>query len=270
MSFDLSKMKLGFVGTGKIGSAVARGFARCNPPPAAILVSPRSREKAEALKKEFPDIITIAETNEEVVSGADVVFYGLLPEVAREVLPKMPYRPDQMIVSMMAAIDYEETLTLSAGIIPQGNIVRTVPLPSAATKSSPTLMHPPNPRAEALLNCVGSCVACAKETEMKPLICLTAHISSFFELQRVNQAFFEANGVESLAAKKFVAAFYQSLAGAAWAAVESDEGYGDLRDEAATPGGLNEQTVNFLVDSPHFKLQTESMQSVLDRLSGKK
>lgn len=31
----------------------------------------------------------------------------------------------------------------------------------------------------------------------------------------------------------------------------------ELRDEAATPGGLNEQSVNVLRASPHFDQQTE-------------
>lgn len=263
---DLSNTKLGFVGTGKIGSAVARGFARCSPPPAKIYVSPRSKEKAEALRAEFPEIVVIAETNEDVVSNADVVFYGLLPGVAREVLPTMPFRSDQLIISMMAAIDYSETLTLSKDTIAAENIVRTVPLPSAAKLSGPILMHPPNPKAEAILNNVGTCVACVQESEMKPMICLTAHISPFFELERVNQQFMIDNGVGPEAARKFTASFYQSLA---QAAADTSDTFAELRDEAATPGGLNEQSTKTLTAGPHFQLHMDSMQAVLDRLNGK-
>jgi pyrroline-5-carboxylate reductase len=263
---DLSNTTLGFVGCGKIGSAVARGFARCNPPPKSIVVSPRSRDKAEALKAEFPSIVTIAESNDEVVSAADVVFYGLLPGVAREVLPTMPFRKEQLIISMMAAIDYAETLTFSGDVVPMENIVRTVPLPSAAKRSGPILMHPPNARADAVLSCVGTVVACAAEAEMKPMICLTAHISSFFELERVNQQFMEDNGVQKDAAKKFTASFYESLATSAAA---SHEGFADLRDEAATPGGLNQQSTDALKAGPHYTAQVASMQVILDRLNGK-
>mgnify|MGYP003973886999 CR=1 FL=1 len=238
---DLSGKTLGFVGCGKIGSAVARGFARVGSSgPKAILVSPRSKDKAEALKAEFPDLVTICQDNESVVSGADIVFYGLLPDVARTELPNMPYRSDQIIISMMAAIDYAETLALSKGIVPAQNIVRTVPLPSAAKRSGPILMHPPNTIAEGILNNVGTCVACVEEAEMKPMICLTGHISPFFELQRVSQEFMVANKVDAAAAKKFTAAFYQSLANAA---ASSEDSFGELRDEAATPGGLNQQVL---------------------------
>lgn len=36
--------------------------------------------------------------------------------------------------------------------------------------------------------------------------------------------------------------------------------------EAATPGGLNEQSMNALRNTEHFKLQAESLQAILDRL----
>lgn len=264
-SMDLSQTKLGFLGTGKIGSAVARGFARCDPPPKKIYVSPRSKDKADALLAEFPDIVCIVE-NEDVVKEADVIFWGLLPGIARDLLPNMPFREDQFIISMMAAIDYEETKSL-AGIIPSSNIVRTVPLPSAAKRSGPILMHPPNTKAENILNNVGTCVSCKNEAEMKPMICQTGHISSFFELQRVSEEFMLKNGVEASTAKAFVASFYASLASAA---ANTDDSFAELRDEAATPGGLNEQSVNMLVGSEHYKLHDQSMQAILDRLNGVK
>jgi pyrroline-5-carboxylate reductase len=265
MQSSLSEVTLGFVGTGKIGSAVARGFARCTPPPKKIVVSPRSRDKAEALLAEFPDVICIASDNEQVVREADVVFYGLLPDVAREILPSMPFRPEQVIISMMAAIDYAETLKLS-GCVPPENVVRTVPLPSAAKRSGPILMHPPNAVHSEILNNVGTCVECKKEEEMKPMICLTGHISPFFELERVCHKFMIDNGVDKGAARAFVASFYTSLA---TAASNTEEGFDELRDEAATPGGLNEMSTKSLTASPHFQLHVDSMQAILDRLNGK-
>ena len=69
---------------------------------------------------------------------------------------------------MMAAIDYSETIGLAHGKTPSSNIVRTVPLPSAAKKSGPILMHPPNVNAEEILNNVGTTVSC-NEAKRKAL-----------------------------------------------------------------------------------------------------
>jgi pyrroline-5-carboxylate reductase len=264
ISMDLSQLTLGFVGTGKIGSAVARGFARCSPAP-RIVVSPRSADKAAALLAEFPGIVTIALDNAEVVEKADVIFWGLLPGVAREELPALPFRPEHLIISMMAAIDYAETTSL-AGVVPAANVVRTVPLPSAAKRSGPILMYPPHPRAKELLSFVGTCCECRMEDEMKPMISLTGHISAFYELERVSHQFMIANGVGEQAARDFVASFYSSLA---QAALSSTDPFDELRDEAATPGGLNEQSVTALVASEHYRLHEQSLGSLLDRLCGR-
>ena len=208
----------GFVGCGKISSAVARGYClglgTTLVRPKRVIVSPRNEEKSQRLLEEYPDIVTIAASNEEVVSLSDVVFIGLLPQVAREVLPQLPFRANQLIISMMAAVDIEEVLTLVR--MPRSRVVRTVPLPSNSQRTGPILVHPSgNTEVEALLAVIGKPVVCHTEAEMKPLIALTGHISSFFELQRRSQQWMVDQGVENDTARSYVSSFYSSLAGAA-------------------------------------------------------
>ena len=186
---DLHSKTLGFVGCGKIGSAVARGY--CLGPscrPKRVVVSPRTTAKAQQLCDDHPDIVEVAASNAAVVAASDVVFLGLLPGTARTELPTLPFRADQLVISMMAAVDLEEVLTL-VRTVPRARVVRTVPLPSNARRSGPILLHPAgNAEAEAVLSVIGQPVVCATESEMKPLVSLTGHISSFFELQRQTQA----------------------------------------------------------------------------------
>jgi hypothetical protein len=87
---------------------------------------------------------------------------------------------------------YQETLSL-VGVSPD-NLVRTVPLPSAANRSGPVLVHPPNTRLEEILRVVSTPVVCVQEVEMKPMISLTGHISSFFELMNASQDFIVEGG----------------------------------------------------------------------------
>lgn len=263
---NIASMTLGFVGTGKISSAVARGF--CSGPtatPKCIIVSPRNEEKSQRLRDEFPDLVRIASSNEEVVAASDVVFVGLLPQVARSILPTLPFKENQLVISMMAAVDIAEVVTLVR--LPASRVVRTVPLPSNAQRVGPILVHPAgNNEAEQLLTIIGKPVVCSTEAEMKPLVSLTGHISSFFELQRQTQQWAESEGVETDTARAYVSSFYTSLATAADTSADTLE---ELRDEAATPGGLNEQSLRFLTPSAHFPLHIESLGSVLDRLNGK-
>lgn len=191
---DLSNTCLGFVGCGKISSAVCRGYATApgNQRPKKILVSARSEDKSSALKAAFPDLVHVVESNEDIVAEADVVFIGLLPGVAREVLPNLPFTDSKLVVSMMAAVDFQETLQLTR--MPVNRIVRTVPLPSAANRSGPVLVHPPNSDIEAILSIVSTPAVCKLESQMKPMVAVTGHISSFYELMKTSQDFIVENG----------------------------------------------------------------------------
>lgn len=186
---------LGFVGCGKISSAMVRGYASdASNLPAKILVSRRSADKSEALKNSFPDLVEVLDENRDIVARADVVFIGLLPGVARAELPTLPFTTSQLIVSMMAAVDYAEVKALIP-LESHDNVVRTVPLPSVARRSGPILLYPKQNRAiYDVLSIVGTPVPCENEAQMKPMVSVTGHISSFFELMRTSQSFLEDSG----------------------------------------------------------------------------
>lgn len=192
---DLSEYKIGFLGCGKISSALCRGFASMDVTkrPKKLLVSRRSEDKSSALARSYPDLVIVCDSNEDIVQQCDVVFIGLLPQVARAELPKLQFGEKKLVISMMAAVGYDETKQLVS--IDEKRLVRTVPLPSAARRSGPIVMYPPNSDAEQLLYTIGTPVVCTTEAQMKPMIAVTGHISSFFELMRTSEEFLTNQGV---------------------------------------------------------------------------
>ena len=104
----------------------------------------------------------LCSSNEEVVQSSDIIFLGLLPGPAREILPSMPFHKDHFVISMMAAVDINEVINL-IGKVSSDRIVRTVPLPSNSQRSGPILLHPSNNYAEEILSVVGSPVVCHTE-----------------------------------------------------------------------------------------------------------
>ena len=86
--------------------------------------------------------------------------------MAREVLPSLNF-DGKLIISMMAAVDCSEVLTKTKSHGANSRVVRTVPLPSNARRSSPILMHPVCEEAERVLQIVGTPVVCKLEAEMK-------------------------------------------------------------------------------------------------------
>lgn len=191
---DLCELTIGFLGCGKISSAMCKGLAglQGDQRPKKVLVSRRSEEKSRALSVEFPSLVEVVDDNADIVRNSDIVFIGLLPAVARAELPQMPFECNQLVISMMAAVGYEETLELTR--VDASRLVRTVPLPSAARRCGPIVTFPPHSKAESFLSLLGTPTPCKTEEQMKPMIAQTGHISSFFELMRVSQHFLTEQG----------------------------------------------------------------------------
>ena len=66
-------------------------------------------------------------------------------------------------------------------------------------------------------------------------------------------------GVESNTARAYVSSFYTSLASST---ILSHDTLSEMREEAATPGGLNEQSLRSLTNGEHFNLAEQVTNSV--------
>jgi hypothetical protein len=164
-----AELTIGLLGTGKIGSAVVTGFCSDGGwQPKHVTVSARTKAKADALVAKFPARVSIGATNQEIIDQSDVIFVGLLPNVAKEELPKLTFAPHKRVVSMMATIPYDELVALVQ--LPRENVVRTVPLTSASKRSGPILAYPVNEFARDLLSQIGTPVMVASESEITTLV----------------------------------------------------------------------------------------------------
>lgn len=67
------------------------------------------------------------------------------------------------------------------------------------------------------------------------------------------------------ASRDYIASFFHALA---TAGAESTEGFGEMADEAATPGGLNEQVHRALQGNGGYELVADQLDAIFKRLSG--
>lgn len=135
-------MRLGFIGTGEITSAMVRGLAGQGH---RILISPRNAAIAATLTAEVPEV-TIA-PNEDVVTNSDVVFLCLLARVADGILPTLPFRASQTLISVMVDAPLAKLRQLCA---PATDIAITIPLPPIALGGCPLPVYPASPILDAL------------------------------------------------------------------------------------------------------------------------
>lgn len=133
--------RLGFLGTGEIASAMVRALQGQGH---SFLISPRNAQVAAALAEQ-PDV-RIA-PNETVVAESEVVFLCLLARVADEVLPGLPFRADQTVISVMVDAPLAKLRRLCE---PATDIAITIPLPPIVDGGCPLPVYPPSPVLQAL------------------------------------------------------------------------------------------------------------------------
>lgn len=159
----------GLIGTGKIGTAVMNGYCSENGwQPEHVYVSSRSQVKATSLKQKYPDRITIMESNQDIIDKSDIIFIGLLPQIAQDILPQLNFGSTKKVISMMATIPFDELVGLVK--LPETHVVRTVPLPSTAQRRGPILLYPKNDECFHLLTHIGKPVTFDTEVEIKKMV----------------------------------------------------------------------------------------------------
>ena len=135
-------MRIGFLGTGEITAAMVRGLKGQGH---RILVSPRNATVAATLAAEVPEVAIAP--NEDLVANSDVVFLCLLARVAEEVLPGLPFRTGQSIISVMVDAPLATLRRLCA---PATDIAITIPLPPITSGGCPLPVYPASPALDAL------------------------------------------------------------------------------------------------------------------------
>lgn len=116
---------IGFIGTGKMGSAVAQVVAK-NAGDCQLLFSNRSEEKAEFLASQLLGAVS---DNQTIGKECDLIFLGVKPQMMRRVLgelaPIFAARQDNFtLVSMAAGLTLRQLQEMAGG---DYNVIRMMP-----------------------------------------------------------------------------------------------------------------------------------------------
>lgn len=122
-------MRIAFVGTGNMGSALLAGILAAGQDAGAVHATTRSAESAAALESRLRVRATAveddAEANRSAVDGADIVFLGVKPWMLADTASELDgaLAEDATVVSMAAGVDLA---TLTAHF-PHRPVVRIMP-----------------------------------------------------------------------------------------------------------------------------------------------
>jgi pyrroline-5-carboxylate reductase len=254
-------MKLGFIGTGKITSSVVTGICRSKISFKKILLSPRNRNVAKKLKKQFRKV-SIAKNNKEIVNSCNWVFLAVTPPVGQKIIKNLKFRPSQTIVSFISTMTSSQ---LKKAIKVKAKIIRAIPLPPISLRKGPVPIFPPNKKVKNFFNKLGTTVEIKNEKLSKNFWSTSGMMAPFYELLSTMSNWLVKRGVKRDNAQKYVTSLFVALSEDA--VVNSKKDLKHLVRESQTPKGLNEQGVKELRKAGFYRSTEKALNSILKRLN---
>ena len=253
-------MKLGFIGTGKIASAVITGICSSKISYKKIIISNKNKSIAQSLKKKFRNII-IAKNNQEIVNSCDWIFLSVTPIVGDKILKDLKFRSSQTIVSFISTITLAQ---LKKIIRVKAKIVRAIPLPPISLKKGPVPICPPNKKVKEFFDKIGTTVEIKNEKSSINFWATSGMMAPFYELLRVMTDWLVQKGIKRNNAQKYITSLFLALSEDAVVNSKKDLKY--LVKDSQTPNGLNEQGVRELTKAGFYKKLEKTLNSIHKRL----
>ena len=252
-------MNIGFIGVGNIVSDVIAGICKSKISYKKIIISPRNKKKAQQLKRQFKKVV-IAKSNQLVIDNSNWVFLGVLPKVGDQILPKLKFKKNQIVVSFMSTTNY---LRLKKLIKTKLIIIRAIPMPPIRLGKGPVAIFPPNKKVKSFFDKIGETIEIKNEKLSKNFWAISGTMASFYELLNVLSKWLIRKKINKFDAQKYVTSLYSALA--ELALLNSSKPLKDLVNEQ-TPGGLNWQGVNELKKLGYYRLLEKSLKKIYKRL----
>ena len=254
-------MKLGFIGTGKITSAVVTGICSSNISYKKIIISHRNKSIAQSLKKKFKKIIIIKD-NQEIVNTCDWIFLSVIPTVGEKIIKDLKFRSNQTIISFISTITLAQ---LKKAIKVKAKIIRAIPLPPISLKKGPVPICPPNKNVKDFFNKIGTTVEIKNEKSSTSFWTTSGMMAPFYELLRVMVDWLVKRGVRRDNAQRYITSLFLALSEDAVVNSKKDLKY--LVKESQTPKGLNEQGVKELSKAGFYRSLEKTLSSIHKRLN---
>lgn len=231
----LSVMKIGFIGIGKIASAVIEGLNTSKAAGLEIVLSPRNETLSTHLTGKYPNVRRLS-SNQDVLDHSDIVVIALRPAVAVEVLQTLSFQPGHTVVSLIPLLKYAG---LSAVVQPAGFVCRAIPLPTVMEHNCPIPLFRAPAAVTELFGYIGQPLPVTDEEQLHAIWTLTGLITPFYDLLGSLSAWTVSHGVDETIANTYIADMFQSLSYMAQRSSPID--FSALARHAATPNGMNEQ-----------------------------
>lgn len=248
-------MRVGFLGTGEIATALVTGLAGRGH---QILVSRRNAGMSDQLRNRFEDV-EVAE-NFDVVENSDIIFLCLMADVAKDALGCLPWREDHAIISAMVDVSLDR---LSQYCDPATDISLTIPLSPVATGGSVLPVFPVSHLLDVLFGETNTVIPVSSERALNVHFAGSALSAPLIALMQTGAAWLAEETGDAQAAEQYVAGVF---AGFLSQMAIQKVGFDTLLEGLATEGGLNASLKKHLEKSLTHNALRDGLDALKPRL----
>ena len=251
-------MRIGVLGTGHLAEFLIRGAAGHG---FSFVVSPRSAARAAGLAASHG--VEVAQSNQAVVDGCDLILVCLPAAEGVAILRGLRFRAGQSVLSAMAGA---RVAAVAGAVAPAAAACAMMPGLANAHGLGPCLLHPARGEWEGFLAALGPLHVFEDEGEFVTATAFGAMSGAAFFWMDALIGWYVAQGVEAGTARRLVA---ETVRGNAEVLLRESSSLADIRTGIATPGGITEALVRVLQARGALAAWGEGMDVVLGRVRGK-
>ncbi|MGO4740704.1 pyrroline-5-carboxylate reductase family protein [Bosea sp. 2KB_26] len=247
--------RIAFLGVGHLAEAMIEGFLRDRQELPHLALSPRGHGPKLAKRHG----LELAERNDALVSGSDIVFLATRPGDAIAAISNLPWRPEHILVSACAGVPLAQLERAAA----PARVMRIMPLTAASLGASPTTAFPSFPEVHPLLARLGPVIALENEAQFETATVSAAIYGWVQSLIGLGRDWSVAHGMSPEAARQLAATTFVA---AGRMIAERPEPVETLIANLATPGGITERGLAVLSEHGVQEGWTAACDAVLAKL----
>ena len=218
-------MNIGVIGCGTIASATVHGIAQDGH---QITVSERSESHAKALAEAYENVSNAS--NQGVVDSSDVIFLGLMAELAPKILGSLKFREGQRIITFMAGATLDQTDEM---VHPACATAIMMPFPGIARGGTPVMMQGDADLVRDIFCTRNSVYSLKSSDEMAAYLCAQAVLSPVARMVSDAAEWLGERGADRVQGE----AFLRELVASNLSEIEC----GPLIEALNAPGGYNQR-----------------------------
>lgn len=252
-------MNIGILGIGVIGSAIVKGFCLDEDNEHRIYISPRGEKIGTDLANQYPQV-TRCLTNQEVLDHSDLIIIALLPQKGMEILRELQFKKTHQVINLMSDKKLD---AIEAVIGKTKSLVHMVPLSFISRREGPIALYPEDPSIISLFEKMGHIIAVNEVEKIEAIAAITGLMTSYYRLMNDIVSWGTEHHLSRHEATDYTSRFFEAL---------SRHGKsGDLAVLATemTRGGLNEMGLLSIDSQDGFKLWTEVLEPMLEKVKGR-